>query len=154
MISIDDKLTYDAGIVLIAGVFQYKVLMDDNNKYFFEPKNSSMDSLHNTYNQAIIRMDGRAAQEISGLEISLEKFYNDLKLAVPHFKNIAAIEGKHFPIIDEDEYKEIPEENYQIYIQAAKLVITRTAQENKTTEDKIIKKIATNIKLLSDNRYN
>ncbi|MGV8086691.1 MAG: hypothetical protein ACP5N1_03600 [Candidatus Woesearchaeota archaeon] len=150
--------TYDVGRILVTGVTRYTNKANNNKtdktEIFVPSDNRKVEPLPDMYDQVIIRMSGRAAQELSQLELSTERFYNDLKSAIPYMKNIASIEGEYFPEIMPEEYKSLPEENYSIYIQSAKYMITQTAKLNNITPELLIKTLATRLILLEDNQYN
>lgn len=151
----EQNLMYTAGKILIMGVFRYTLKNGKNSEEIYEPKDRvSFDVKKDMYNQAVIRMGGRAAQEMSGLEVSTQKFYKDLEYAVPYMRNIANIEGKEFPEIYPNEYKYLSEEHYQIYILAAKYLINKTAELNNSTPELMIKKVAANIKLFVNDEFN
>ena len=142
LVNLEDALVYPLGKKLVMSAFKYQNRYGINKEEILEPANNlSVTELKDAYNQVIIRMGGRAAQELFGLEVSTEEFYNDLKLAIPHMKNIAAIENEAFPDIASYEYEELFERYYKVYILTAKNVITTIAEYNKITSVELIKKI-------------
>jgi hypothetical protein len=151
----EKSLSYIVGKIMVMESCKYSYASENTNEDIVEPRNKAkVDAFHDMYNQAVIRMAGRAAQELAGLELCTEAFYEDLKLAIPYMKNIADLEGRYFPNVVLEEYKTLDESYYNRHILAAKHIITTAANMYNSTPDLLIRKVVANLRITINNEFN